>query len=71
MIRRARPDRNVGSLEGIGVLLTMAEHLTNLLSSETVCSRALDEAFSCSLAERLGAVGLETGNEQLIEHSLA
>lgn len=58
-------------MEGIGVLLTTAEHLANLLSSETVCGHALDEAFSCSLAERLGAVGLETGDEQLIEHSLA
>ncbi len=58
-------------MEGIGVLLTMAEHLANLLSSETVCGQALDEAFSCSLAERLGAVGFETGSEQLIEHSLA
>jgi len=49
----------------------MAERLANLLSSETVCGQALDEAFSSSLAERLGAVGLETGDEQLIEHSLA
>jgi hypothetical protein len=47
------------------------ENLANLIGGETSGREALDEAFSCSPAERPGAAGLKAGDEQLVDHSLA